>query len=74
MLFFDRLNNVRPEDTGYYICAHGKKSDSVFLGIANKDDPITIVRIKSDKKLVNTVEGKISSSYFHRSYLNCFEN
>jgi hypothetical protein len=56
-LFFFSLKDVKPEDTGYYICAHGKKSDSVFLGIANKDDPITIVRIKSDKKLVNTVEG-----------------
>lgn len=45
------------EDNGYYICAHGKKSASVFLGIANKDDPITIVRIQTDKKLVNTIEG-----------------
>jgi len=36
---------------------YGERSASVFLGIANKDDPITFVRIKADKKLVNADKG-----------------
>ena len=45
-------------DTGYYICSFEERSASVFLVIANRDDPITIVRIRTDKKLVNAVEGE----------------
>ncbi len=66
------MQNVRQEDTGYYICSFNEKSASVFLGIANRDDPITIVRIDGDKKLVNALEGLQTIWKFKLQYSNLY--